>query len=162
MKFLSSLGSSQNLGSGTEPELQTPLSRTPEVSMRTELSVRPTEGLLGCGVRAFPYTDLIREHLSQGRITEAKNLLEFAKDLLPPDSRLLKVLAPPRIKKSDQLGVDRSTEFRWLQENSTRYQGRWVALTSSGLFASATTLAELLAELKASPPPEKPLIHHLI
>ncbi|HEX6902762.1 MAG TPA: hypothetical protein VF789_23815 [Thermoanaerobaculia bacterium] len=136
--------------------------RNEEISRRTESSLQHGQGSLRGDVKTFPYIDLIREHLAQGRILDAKNLLEFARDVIPPDSKLLKVLAPPRIKKSDQLGVDRSNEFRWLRENNARYQGQWVALTDDGLFASAATLADLLVELRASPPPVEPLIHHLI
>jgi hypothetical protein len=116
---------------------------------------------LGGGVRTFPYADLIREHLAHGRILAARNLMEFSRDLLPPDSTLVRVLAPPKIRKSDRLDIDRSAEFRWLQANSSNFRGQWVALVGESLAGSAATLAELLASLKASPPPSTPLIHHL-
>ena len=117
-------------------------------------------GLSG-GVRTFPYADLIREHLTHGRILAAQNLLEFARDLIPADSMLVKVLAPPRIKKSEIRGVDRSAEFRWLDEHSLKHSGQWVALLGENLLASAPSLAELLSILKANPPSDRPLIHHL-
>jgi hypothetical protein len=126
-----------------------------------DLELQQSSGLDTGGIKAFPYADLIREHLGQGRILAARNLLEFARDLIPPDSKLVKALAPPRIKKSDRLDVDRSAEFRWLQANSSRFQGQWVALAGDSLVTSAATLAELLAELKANPPSSRPLIHHL-
>jgi hypothetical protein len=117
-------------------------------------------GLAAGGLRTFPYADLIREHLAQGRILAAHRLFDFAKDLIS-DAKLVKVLSPPKIKKNNKLDVDRSPEFLWLRENSLKFQGQWVALVGNGLVASAATLAELLAQLKSTPPMSKPLIHHL-
>jgi Family of unknown function (DUF5678) len=119
------------------------------------------EGLLGDGLRSFPYADLIREHLARGRILAAQKLLEFARDMIPSDSKLIKALAPPRITRIDSRDVDRTREFRWLTSNGAKYRGQWVALVGDNLVASAATLAKLLSELRSSPPPSKPLIHHL-
>lgn len=118
-------------------------------------------GLLGDGLKSFPYADLIREHLAHGRILAAQNLLEFARDLIPPDSKLMNALAPPRVKRIDRRDVDRTREFRWLTSNGAKYRGQWVALVGESLVASAATLTRLLAELRANPPSTKPLIHHL-
>jgi hypothetical protein len=118
-------------------------------------------GLAVDGLRSFPYADLIREHLAHGRILAAQNLLEFARDVIPLDSKLMKALAPPRTKRIDRRDVDRTHEFRWLHSNGAKYRDRWVALVGESLVASAATLAELLSELRANPPSSKPLIHHL-
>lgn len=122
---------------------------------------QPSAGLAAGGLKTFPYSDLIREHLLHGRILAARNLLEFARDFISPDSNLISALAPPRIRKSDRGDIDRSLEFRWLAANGATFQGQWVALVGQGLIASAPSLAELLAALRASPPSGKPLIHHL-
>jgi hypothetical protein len=109
----------------------------------------------------YPYSDLIREHLANGRVLAARNLFEFARDRIPFDSKLVKALAAPNIKKSDKRDVDRSAEFRWLSANGGQFRGQWVALVGERLVASAPSLDVLLSDLKASPPPGKPLIHHL-
>ena len=127
---------------------------------QTSQGDQQSAGLASGGLRTFPYTDLIREHLAQGRILAAHKLFDFARELIS-DSKLVKVLSAPKIRKSDRLDVDRSSEFRWLRENSSKFQGQWVALVGSGLVASAASLAELLAQLKSSPPASSPLIHHL-
>jgi hypothetical protein len=118
-------------------------------------------GLTAGGLKTFPYSDLIREHLSHGRILAARNLLEFARDFISPASDLVRALAPPRVRKSDRRDLDRSQEFRWLAANGATFQGQWVALVGQGLVASAPSLVELLAALRVSPPHAKPLIHHL-
>jgi hypothetical protein len=118
-------------------------------------------GLVGGDLQSFPYTDLIRQHLAHGRILDAQKLLEFARDLIPADSKILKALAPPRISKINRRDVDRSDEFHWLRSSGAKHRGQWVALVGDSLFASAATLATLLSDLKANPPSSKPLIHHL-
>lgn len=131
-----------------------------EYPPRSDGRSQPSTGL-SASVSSFPYADLIRELLEEGRILAARSLLEFARDLIPSDSNLVKALAPPRIRKSDRRDVDRGAEFRWLQLNGPQYKGQWVALVGGHLVASATTLSELLSELKANPALGKPLIHHL-
>ena len=39
---------------------------------------RDTEGLMGGSLKEFPYADLIRDHLANGRISDAHKLFEFA------------------------------------------------------------------------------------
>lgn len=145
----------------SEVKFRVPSRGVAAFSSQGDLESQQSSGLAAGGIKAFPYADLIREHLGQGRILAARNLLEFARDLIPSNSKLVEVLAPPRIRKSDRLGVDRSAEFRWLHANSSRFQGQWVALVGENLVASDATLAELLADLKANPPSNRPLIHHL-
>ena len=142
------------------PEAQRKTSSTGSTPPQARQGDQQSAGLASGGLRTFPYADLIREHLAQGRILAAHKLFDFAKDLIS-DSKLVKFLSPPRIRKSDKLDVDRSPEFLWLRENSSKFQGQWVALVGNGLVASAASLAELLAELKSNPPMSKPLIHHL-
>ncbi len=141
-------------------ETQQETSSTRPTLLQASRVDQPSAGLASGGTTTFPYADLIREHLTQGRILAAHKLFDFAKDLIS-DSKLVKVLSPPRIKKSDRLDVDRSSEFRWLRENSSRFQGQWVALVGNELVASAASLADLLAQLKSTPPASSPLIHHL-
>lgn len=142
------------------PETQRKIPSTWPTQPQASQGDQPSAGLASGGLRTFPYADLIREHLAEGRILAAHKLFDFARDLIS-DSKLVKVLSPPKIRKSDRLDVDRSSEFRWLRENSSKFQGQWVALVGNGLVASASSLAELLAQLKSNPPVSSPLIHHL-
>lgn len=108
----------------------------------------------------FPYARAIRAMLEQGRIREAQSLYEFAKDRVQ-DPKIHEALSPPRVKPSSKMDVDRSAEFRWLNLNSVRFRGRWVALLGDQLVASADTLKELLAGLKGLRLEGKPLVHHV-
>lgn len=139
----------------TDPALA---SATPAVR---QSEYRSVEGLGGGGIKEFPYVDLIRDHLAHGRILEARKLFEFARGFIPMDSRLSTALAPPKIKKSSRRSVDRSAEYRWLDENSAKFRGKWVALAAGRLMASCDTLKGLLASLDASACGISPLIHHL-
>jgi hypothetical protein len=133
---------------------------------------RPAEGLgdppaeLQKGQRpgepfVFPYPDLIRKHLANGEIAAAQKLFEFARDRIGPESSVAKALAPPKIKRSDRRGVNRSVEFRWLDVNGVKYSGKWVALLGDDLLGTADSLKDLLTHLRAHPPAGKPLLHHL-
>ena len=109
----------------------------------------------------FPYPVLIREHLAHGRIAAARNLFEFARNCIPPESDLVKALAPPKVKRSNRRGASRAAEFRWLDANGPKYSRKWVALLGENLLGAADSLKELLAHLSAHPPTGKPLLHHL-
>lgn len=155
---------SQDPSGQPETKVRTPIiepSRAPDNSPPGAQGASRSADLAVGGLRAFPYADLIREHLAHGRILAAQDLLDFARSSIPSDSKLVKALAPPRIRQIDTRDVDRSPEYRWIQTNSAKFQGQWVALLGEQLVASAATLAELLSALRASPPPGKPLIHHL-
>lgn len=104
----------------------------------------------------------IRSLLMEGRILEAKSLLQTAGDLVPVESKLREVLSPARVTRSARTDVDRSPEFGWLNRHEAEYQGKWVALVGEDLVASSDTLKELLAELAQQRFERKPLIHHLI
>lgn len=109
----------------------------------------------------FPYLALLRSLVEQGRIRDARNLLESAGDFVPQDSKIRDVLSPPRVRQSDKRDFDRSAEFRWLDENGVRFRGKWVALLGERLVTSAETLKDLLTQLRATPPEGKPLVHHV-
>lgn len=100
--------------------------------------------------------------LAEGQIWEAQELLKSAGDRVPADSKLRKVLGPPRITRSPVKGVDRSAEFHWLKTKAAEYEGKWVALVGENLVASSDTLKELLSRLAELQLEQKALIHHLI
>lgn len=115
---------------------------------------------LASSLANFPYAHVIRAMLEQGRIREAQSLYDFAKDRVQ-DSKIQEALSSPRVKSSSKKDVDRSAEFRWLNLNSARFRGRWVALLGDQLVASADSLKELLAELKELKLEGRPLVHHV-
>lgn len=104
----------------------------------------------------------IRSLLAEGQIWEAQKLFNTSGDLLPADSKLREVLSPPRIRRSNVKGVDRSPEFHWLKTHADAHQGEWVALVGEDLVASSDSLKELLAKLDQLRFEREPLVHHLI
>lgn len=148
------------------------LIRRPEYLVRSEESARRQTAdrravehvpnvAQGAEVLPLPYLALLRSLIEQGRILDARNLLEVAGEAIPRDSKVRQVLASPRIRKNSVLGVDRSPEFRWLKTNADVYRGRWVALDGESLIASSDSLKELLAQLRAHPSQRRPLIHRI-
>lgn len=112
-------------------------------------------------VYAFPYALLLRSLVEEGRILEARSLLDFAGELIPRDSRIREILAPPRIRKIPEKGFDRGAEIHWLKTNAELYRGKWVALLGDELIASAESLKDLLARVNEIAPARKPLVHRI-
>jgi hypothetical protein len=73
---------------------------------------------------------------------------------------LERLLAPPRQELRPASDFDRSAEIRWLDEHATEYRGQWVALLGNELLAHGT-LDEVTAELKATPPRARALLHRI-
>src|SRR5204863_9731134 len=103
----------------------------------------------------------IRLLLREGRILDARDVLDAAGPSAPVDPKLREVLAPARARKSDVRDVDRTAEFEWLRTKSAPYRGKWVALVGPEPVASAPSLKELRAELAALPNVGNPLIHRI-
>jgi hypothetical protein len=106
----------------------------------------------------------IRELIEKDQIGAARRLLEEALQegaVEPELATLREVLAPARLKTSPVRDFDRSAEFRWFAEHASAYRGQWVAVLGDDLLAHATTLDELLAELKKRPPAAPALLHHI-
>jgi hypothetical protein len=101
----------------------------------------------------------VRALLEEGRISEAKRLVESTGDLLPTSLR--EIFAPPRITKVDERDVDRTREYRWLKANASRFRGKWVAVAGDDLVLSTDSLKELLAHLRDIQTPFEPLIHRI-
>lgn len=112
-------------------------------------------------VHTFPYATLLRSLVEEGRILEARSLLDFAGDLIPRESRIREILAPPRIRRIPEKGFDRSAEIHWLKTNAELYRGKWVALIGDELIASAETLRDLLVRVNELAPARKPLVHRI-
>lgn len=107
---------------------------------------------------------IIRDLLRQERISAAREVLAvLSADLLedPALQALRRALAPPLVRASSRLGVDRSREFAWLREHAHEYRGQWVAINESGLVIAAPTLRELRDRLREYPLERPPLLHRL-
>jgi hypothetical protein len=102
----------------------------------------------------------IRACLAEGRISDAKRLVDGAGDSLPAGSRLREIFYPT-IKKLDMRDVDRAGEYRWLKANGRGYRGKWVAVAGENLVLATDSLKELLARLEEMDTPVQPLIHHI-
>jgi hypothetical protein len=92
---------------------------------------------------------------------EARRILGIAGEFIPQDSKVRELLAPPRVRRSSERGVDRSPEFRWLKANAEAYRGKWVALAEERLIACADSLRDLLSQLASISTERKPLIHRI-
>ena len=112
-------------------------------------------------ILSYPYATILRSLVEQGRILEARKLLDAAGDFVPQDSKIRQALAPPRVRKSERKGVDRSAEFRWLKKNGSLYRGKWVALSGDRLVHHADSFKELINYLDSLELTAKPLIHHI-
>lgn len=84
--------------------------------------------------------DEVRALLEEGRISEAQSLVESAADQLPASLR--EIFAPPRIRRVDERGVDRTPEFNWLKANGPAYAEKWVALVGEELVACEDSLKD--------------------
>ncbi|HET9227632.1 MAG TPA: hypothetical protein VFR31_13250 [Thermoanaerobaculia bacterium] len=109
---------------------------------------------------ALSLEEEIRALLAEGRISDAKRLVDGAGDLLPPGSTLREIFHPV-IRKLDMRDVDRTGEYRWLKENGRNYRGKWVAVAGESLVLATDSLKELLVRLKDMDTPVEPLIHHI-
>jgi hypothetical protein len=105
--------------------------------------------------------DQVRALLGDGRLAEARKLVESAGDLLPEGSSLREIFAPPYISRVDERDVDRTREYRWLKTNASRFRGKWVAVAGDKLVLSTDSLKELLARLREPQTPFEPLIHRI-
>jgi len=137
--------------------------RQQEPGPKTELAADAEDqaASMSAEVLPFPYAALLRSLVEEGRILEARKLLDAAGGFIPQGSRIREALAPPRIRKSSEKGFDRSAEFHWLKTKAAPYRGRWVALLGEDLVAHADSLRGLLAQLEEIRPGRKPLIHRL-
>lgn len=113
-------------------------------------------------VLKFPYATVIRDLLGRERVQAARRLLKtaVAHGASDPDlTALQRVLAPPVVRPSAQLDIDRSDDFLWLRERAADYRRTWVAVSAGELLAHAPSLKELLAKLEALAPAREPLVH---
>jgi len=111
------------------------------------------------------YRERIRELVEADQVKAARDLLaealergDHGEDL----SHWQRVLAPAKtLAIGGELDLDRTLDFRWLDENEETYRGRWVALVGGELLTYAETLDEVLAALKGNPRGKRALLHRI-
>ena len=106
----------------------------------------------------------IRDLLADERVSEARTVLHEALVHQPKDEelqRLRTVLAPPTVRSSAALDVDRTKDFQWLKENATKYSGSWVAIYEGELVVDSRSLDELLEGVRSLVLPRAPLVHFI-
>jgi len=111
-----------------------------------------------------PYLALVRSLVEGDKIEAARKLLAVALRRAPAARELLKVadvLAPARVESVSRTDRERSQEYSWLKRNAAAYAGRWVAVDGEQLVASASTLKELLEQIRQLNRSHPPLVHRL-
>ena len=104
----------------------------------------------------------VKRLITQGRITEARNLLVSSLRHDPTDAQLrewLKLVEPPRINAREVTDEDRTVDFNWIRENRDEYRGMWVAVLDGQLLFHAKTLGKLRETLPRIGTEKSPLIH---
>lgn len=113
---------------------------------------------------ALPFVVALRSLLERDRLGAAREMLNATpSDILsdPLVARLRSILAPPGVKRVGKRDLDRSSEYQWLRAQGHQYRGRWVALDGDSLIASAGSLRELQAQLRARALARPPLLHRV-
>ena len=81
----------------------------------------------------------------------------------PELRRLHHVLRPVKTRLvSGHRQPDRTETFRWLRENSGKYEGQWVAVLGPKLIAASPKLSEVLKIVEEGHFDEPPLLHHIV
>lgn len=106
----------------------------------------------------------VRDLIERDKVSAARELLsglplEYLGD--PLILRLLRILAPPIVKKSDKQDTDRQKDYAWLRDHARDYTGQWLALDDGRLVAVAATLRDIRAKVKALRLNHPPLLHQV-
>ena len=98
--------------------------------------------------RAAIHAALEQESLRGAQEAAARGHARFPDDPeLARLHRLLTLPSPRSVKKP--LAPDRTAAFKWLEENAADYRGQWVALSGTGVVASAPSFGELQRAVEA-------------
>lgn len=112
----------------------------------------------------IPFLITARQFIGIEQLSAARKLLEAAPAHILSDPqvvRLRSILAPPIVKRVERHEIDRHHEYKWLETESHKYPGRWVALDRDQLLAEAETLRDLRRQLQMTNHARPPLIHHI-
>lgn len=112
----------------------------------------------------IPFLVTVRQFIDIEQLSAARKLLEAAPAHILSDPqviRLRSILAPPIVKRVEKHEIDRHHEYKWLETESHKYAGRWVALDGGQLLAEAESLRGLRKQLQMTRHARPPLIHHV-
>ncbi len=124
---------------------------------------RPVERKLQ-ELEIIPFLITVRQFIDIEQLSAARKLLEAAPAHILSDPqvvRLRSILAPPIVKRVEKHEVDRHHEYKWLETESHKYSGRWVALDGDQLLVAADSLRDLRRQLQMTPHARPPLIYHV-
>jgi hypothetical protein len=112
------------------------------------------------------FLEEIEKILNSGTLQGAREVAEQGLALYPnhPELRRLHhVLRPSKSRiVSGHRQPDRRETFRWLRENSWKYQGQWVAVLGPKLIVASPKLSEVLKIVEEGHFDEAPLLHHVV
>lgn len=138
-----------------------PTARTASSRFESE-RVRPAFSFASdAGVLRFPYVSIIRSLLGSGELRRAKTLLDVAVasgDTSDAMMRLRTILSPPRASVGPGNTQRKAPRLPPSKELS-RFEGKWIAITTTGIVAAASTLRELIAATSELAGQETPVIH---
>jgi hypothetical protein len=108
---------------------------------------------------------LVKDHVSQGRLREARTLVNELASNWPSSPQVqywTRVLAPPivrRVTEADPRSRPFDREREWLHEHAREYPGQWLAVYEDRLIAANPDLGVVLAEKRGTPEGQRALLH---
>ncbi len=122
--------------------------------------------------QAFSYSDLkyeerilkdIQKSITQGNIEKARRQISDTLEYLPNSyglNKLKNLLEPPRVLSSTlSPRKKRDKEREWLEKNSKKFRGKWVALVDDELIASNKNLSKVIRKTRNKYDLNKVLLH---
>lgn len=106
----------------------------------------------------------LRQFIDNEQLATARTLLQGAPAYILSNPQILRfrsILAPPTVTRVEMQKANRNLEYKWLETESHKYSGQWVALDGDQLLAYAQSLRDLRNKLQMTRHARPPLIHHV-
>ncbi len=114
---------------------------------------------------AEEFVEAIRSLLADGEAGAARRTAAEGAARFPEHPWLRKtdrIINPTKVVSRPADAPDRTQEFAWLREHSTRYRGCWVALLADELLAFGRELEAVLREVRARGLESEALVHRIV
>jgi len=101
--------------------------------------------------KPFMLLERAQRLLSKQQVRDARDVLQLGAASYSEDEKiasLFRAISPGQVKKNKGSTPNRQQEMDWLQKHGHKFRGQWVAVKGDVLVASATTLDELIVEVK--------------
>ena len=108
---------------------------------------------------------LIREHIREGRVVQARTLAAEGAQRYPDHAELKnadRILAGGEAMPHPGTEPGTDEEFEWLRHPPRWARGKWVALVGREAVAVADTLAAVMDSIRSMDLPKKPLVHRVV